>query len=84
MCKKVLSPVNEGMLYEIPAFGRECSDVELNKAITLQKFDEKVFEETHIFNGITLTLVFAMLLFLLALVILHCRNSHEENQLKKQ
>ena len=35
----VLTPIHEGLLFEIPSFGLECSDEELNRTIHLQEFD---------------------------------------------
>ena len=80
MCKNVLYPVHEGMLYEIPSFGRECSDLELSQAFKLQLFDEQIEKETSIFNEVTVTLILIILFFLVALVFLQCRNSQEHSR----
>ena len=67
MCRNVLQPVSRSMMNEVTSFGKECNDIELKRAQKVLKFDERDFRETHIFNGVTLTIVFAILLFLLAL-----------------
>ena len=72
------------MLYEIPSFGRECSDLELNRTFNLQIFDEQIEKETSIFNKVTVTLILIILIFLVALVLIQCRNSQEHDRKKKQ
>lgn len=39
ICSNVLQPVDPLMLYELPGFGRECSDMELIKTTKIQQID---------------------------------------------
>ena len=80
MCKNVLLNIQKGLLYEIPSFGRECSDLELNKTIKHQMLDDQIEEETEVFNSVTVTLMILILLFLVALVCLQYRNSKEHDR----
>ena len=86
ICTEALYSLDHGssLKYEIADFGAECGAQQLMKAQTVQTFDDQLFRETHIFNGVTLTLVFAILLFLVALAILHVRNHRVRKRLEKK